>query len=76
MLPPPAVKAAAPRRPRDQAKLDQVGLNHFLDCITRFRKPGRERFNADRATAKAKKETKPSAYEQPTQEEAHAVDDA
>lgn len=30
----------------------------------------------DEATAKAKKETKPSAYEQPTQEEAHAVDDA
>ena len=30
----------------------------------------------DEATAKAKKETKPSAYEQLTQEEAHAVDDA
>ena len=46
MLPAACIEAAAPRRARDEAKLDQERLDHFLDRVARFRKAGGQRFDA------------------------------
>ena len=49
MSPRLAVEAAAAGRPGDEAELDQIGLDHFLDRVARLRQAGRERLHADRA---------------------------
>ena len=49
MLPPAIIERPAARGPGDQAELDQIGFDHFLDRVARFGQAGRQRFHADRA---------------------------
>ena len=51
MLPAWPVEAASARGAGDEAKLDQIGLDHFLDCIARLGKAGGQRLDADRTAA-------------------------
>ena len=51
MLPARRIEATTPRRARDQAQLQQIRLNHILDCVARFRQASGKRLNANRATA-------------------------
>src|SRR3546814_16155222 len=45
MLPAEGVQAAPPRRAGDQAKLDEIGFDHFLYRVARFGKAGGQRFD-------------------------------
>ena len=48
MLPAAIIEAPPARGAGDQAKLDQVRLDHFFHCIAWFRQARRERFDPDR----------------------------
>src|SRR6185436_1391145 len=48
MDPARAVQAATARGAGDQAQLDKVGLDHFLDRVARLAQAGGQRLDADR----------------------------
>src|SRR3546814_15026286 len=48
MLPAEGVQAAPPRRAGDQAKLDELGFDHFLYRVARFGKAGGQLFDPHR----------------------------
>ena len=50
MAPGAIVQAPPPRRSGDETKLDQIGLDHFLDRVARLGEAGGQRLHADRAT--------------------------
>src|SRR3546814_15939635 len=51
MLPAEGVQAAPPRRAGDQAKLDEIGFDHFLYRFARFGKAGGQRLDTHRPAA-------------------------
>ena len=50
MLPPTVIQRPPSRRPGNQPKLDEIGLDHFLDRVARFAETSGQRFHAHGST--------------------------